>query len=104
MSMRGRPRGIPLSTRIRSAVTAAALAMLVAAGMAAVVAGSDDAQAVALAAAVEDEGADCPVPASNTINNSQLPDPFTKLDGTRIKTKADWRCRRAEIRELAERY
>ena len=36
--------------------------------------------------------------------NSRLPDPFRKLDGTRISAKSDWRCRRAEIKELAERY
>ncbi|SFD79060.1 cellulose binding domain-containing protein [Streptomyces aidingensis] len=59
--------------------------------------------AAAFNAAVEDEGADCPVGSTPATNNSQLPDPFTRLDGTRISTKADWRCRRAEIRELAER-
>uniref|UniRef100_UPI0015F11849 glucuronyl esterase domain-containing protein n=1 Tax=Streptomyces phytophilus TaxID=722715 RepID=UPI0015F11849 len=36
-------------------------------------------------------------------SESLLPDPFTKLDGTRVTTTSDWRCRRAEIRELAER-
>ncbi|GIE31200.1 hypothetical protein Ait01nite_042450 [Actinoplanes italicus] len=58
----------------------------------------------ALAAAVEDDGADCPVPPSNAISSSQLPDPFTRIDGTRITTTGDWRCRRAEIREMAERH
>ncbi|MFK3984229.1 cellulose binding domain-containing protein [Micromonospora sp. NPDC050397] len=54
---------------------------------------------------VEDEGADCPVSLPGSLtSNSRLPDPFRKLDGTRITTKADWRCRRAETRELAERY
>jgi hypothetical protein len=33
-----------------------------------------------------------------------LPDPFTKIDGTRISTQAEWRCRRQEIKELAEQY
>jgi hypothetical protein len=52
----------------------------------------------------EDEGADCPVPnPGSSPANSKLPDPFTRLDGTRITTKSDWRCRRAEIKELAER-
>ena len=57
------------------------------------------------AAAVEDDGADCPVsvPAS-WPSTAKLPDPFKKIDGTRISAKADWRCRRAEIKELAERY
>jgi hypothetical protein len=58
----------------------------------------------ALAAAVEDDGADCSVPASTAISSSALPDPFTRIDGTRITTTADWRCRRAEIREMAERH
>jgi hypothetical protein len=60
--------------------------------------------ATALAAAVEDDGADCPVPTSGAISSSRLPDPFTRIDGTRITTTADWRCRRAEIREMAERH
>jgi hypothetical protein len=56
------------------------------------------------AAADEDDGADCPVPDPGTApSNSRLPDPFTKLDGTRITARSEWRCRRAEIRELAER-
>ncbi|MFE9903895.1 glucuronyl esterase domain-containing protein [Streptomyces achromogenes] len=53
---------------------------------------------------VEDDGADCPVPATGqTPSRALLPDPFLKLDGTRVTTASDWRCRRAEIRELAER-
>ncbi|NYI03801.1 glucuronyl esterase domain-containing protein [Allostreptomyces psammosilenae] len=53
---------------------------------------------------VEDDGADCAVPAPGpSTANSLLPDPFTRLDGTRITDRSDWRCRRAEIRELAER-
>jgi hypothetical protein len=53
----------------------------------------------------EDEGADCPVSLPGSLtSNSRLPDPFRKLNGTRITAKSEWRCRRAEIRELAERY
>ncbi|MEE1942413.1 cellulose binding domain-containing protein [Streptomyces sp. TRM 70361] len=52
---------------------------------------------------VEDEGADCRVGQGGSANTSMLPDPFTKMDGTRVTTKEDWRCRRAEIKELAER-
>ncbi|WP_129843722.1 cellulose binding domain-containing protein [Streptomyces sp. RFCAC02] len=60
--------------------------------------------AAAAAAAVEDDGADCPVPDPGpSPSTSLLPDPFTRLDGTRISDTSDWRCRRAEIRELAER-
>lgn len=35
---------------------------------------------------------------------AKLPDPFKKLDGTRISTKADWHCRQAELRKQAETY
>ncbi|PRY02735.1 cellulose-binding domain-containing protein [Allonocardiopsis opalescens] len=52
----------------------------------------------------EDTGADCPVPdPGSTPASSLLPDPFTRIDGTRVSTREDWRCRRAEIREQAER-
>ncbi|MFB4267203.1 cellulose binding domain-containing protein [Nonomuraea sp. GTA35] len=62
----------------------------------------------AAAAGVEDEGADCAVPglpdAGSLPTVSRLPDPFTKLNGTRIATRADWRCRRQEIKKLAEKF
>ena len=49
---------------------------------------AEPAEAAALAAGVEDEGADCAVPAlpdaGSLPTNAKLPDPFTKLDGTRI--------------------
>jgi hypothetical protein len=53
----------------------------------------------------EDDGADCtvaslPAPAAN----AKLPDPFEKVDGTRMSTKAEWRCRREELRKMAEKY
>ncbi len=56
------------------------------------------------AAAVEDDGADCPVsvPASWPAT-ANLPDPFTRIDGSRITSRSDWRCRREEIKKLAER-
>ncbi|MGY0063105.1 glucuronyl esterase domain-containing protein [Streptomyces sp. LZ34] len=58
-----------------------------------------------LAAGVEDDGADCAVQLPGSLTaNSKLPDPFTRLNGTRISTKSDWRCRRAEIKKLAEKY
>ncbi|MDT0269689.1 cellulose-binding protein [Streptomyces sp. DSM 44915] len=56
-------------------------------------------------AADEDDGADCAVPdPGQQPSRALLPDPFTRLDGSRIGSTDDWRCRRAEIRELAERY
>ena len=54
----------------------------------------------------EDEGADCTVgtlPAANTAI-AKLPDPFKKIDGTMVAAKADWRCRREEIKKLEEKY
>src|SRR5262249_23655417 len=52
-----------------------------------------------------DEGANCPVTLPGSLTaNAKLPDPFKKLDGTRITAKSDWRCRREEIKKLAEQY
>ena len=58
------------------------------------------------AGTAEDDGASCQVATLPDARaaNSKLPDPFKKLDGTRIATKANWRCRRAEIKKLAEKY
>jgi hypothetical protein len=57
---------------------------------------------------VEDEGADCAVPALPASGSlptvSKLPDPFKKLDGSRISQKDEWRCRRQEIKKQAEAY
>ncbi|NLD94722.1 MAG: PE PGRS family protein [Fibrobacter sp.] len=36
--------------------------------------------------------------------NSKLPDPFLKLDGSRIKNKSEWACRREEIRQQLIKY
>jgi hypothetical protein len=57
-------------------------------------------------ASTEDVSADCTVTnlPTTTTSNAKLPDPFTKLDGTRIATKADWHCRREEIRALAQKF
>jgi hypothetical protein len=60
------------------------------------------------ASSTEDEGGDCQIAAlpeaASLPNVSKLPDPFTKLDGTRMSTKAEWRCRRQEIKRLAEKF
>jgi len=59
-------------------------------------------------AMVEDTGTDCVVPEladpSALSSNSKLPNPFLRIDGTPITKKADWHCRRAEIRAQAEKY
>jgi hypothetical protein len=36
--------------------------------------------------------------------NAKLPDPFKKLDGTIMSSKSEWRCRREEIKRLAEKF
>lgn len=41
---------------------------------------------------------------SALTSNLKLPDPFKKLDGTRIKTKSEWPCRREEIRQQLFKY
>src|SRR5690348_12357094 len=56
----------------------------------------------------ENTGADCPKPALPEFSSLRpiphLPDPFTKGDGSRVTTREEWRCRRAEIKSLIERY
>jgi hypothetical protein len=62
------------------------------------------AAAALTAAGVEDDGADCAVSLpGSTAANSKLPDPFTRINGTRITSTSDWRCRREEIKKLFER-
>ncbi|MFL5307523.1 MAG: cellulose-binding protein [Polyangia bacterium] len=62
----------------------------------------------ATASSMEDDGADCTVGALADSGSlpaiAKLPDPFKKLDGTRMTTKAEWRCRREEIRKMEEKY
>ena len=89
-------------TRSIVAVAAAALAI---AGAVTVAASPPPEEVTAAAAGVEDDGVDCPVTLPGSLtSNSRLPDPFTKINGSRITAKSEWRCRRAEIRRLAERY
>lgn len=56
----------------------------------------------------ENTGADCakpPLPEFGALPSIPfLPDPFLKADGRRITTRDEWRCRRAEIKALLERY
>lgn len=55
---------------------------------------------------VEDSGLDCEIGAiPNAIaSNTRAPNPFQKLDGTIVASREDWRCRRKELRTLAERF
>jgi hypothetical protein len=71
-------------------------------------AGSGERAVSVYAAAVENAGADCelgalPEPGQLT-EHDELPDPFEKLDGTRVTKRSEWRCRRQEIREQAQKY
>ncbi len=54
---------------------------------------------------VENPSADCevgPLPSFGSLPASaKLPDPFKKMDGMRISSKSEWRCRREEIRRQA---
>src|SRR5205085_20017 len=90
----------------RRAVVAALATVVVGASVALIttVSPSPAAAGNLVAAGVEDDGADCPVtlPGASPAN-SRLPDPFQRLNGTRITAKSDWRCRREEIKKLAER-
>ena len=49
-------------------------------------------------------GDDCTVADPKDVNISTLPDLFEKLDGTKISKKSDWRCRRAELKKIVEKY
>jgi hypothetical protein len=93
---------------IRSTIVALAVAALAVAGAATLVPRAAPADAAVAAAGVEDEGANCAVPALPDAGalptEAKLPDPFKRLDGTRIATVADWQCRRAEIKKLAEKF
>src|SRR5262245_8913132 len=57
---------------------------------------------------MENTGADCAKPplAEFSVLPSipYLPDPFLKADGSRIMTRAEWRCRRSEFKAMLEHY
>jgi hypothetical protein len=66
------------------------------------------ATSASIASSSEDDGVGCPVAAlpgaTGLPSIALLPDPFKKLDGTEMTTKAEWTCRREEIRKQAELY
>lgn len=61
-----------------------------------------------LGASAENTGADCVVPElaapAQLPKNTKFPDPFKKIDGTRISKASEWKCRRQEIHKQAEKY
>ena len=53
---------------------------------------------------VEDHRSECQIgDIPTSVNNAKLPDPFMGLDGKRISSKADWKCRREEIGAMYEK-
>lgn len=47
----------------------------------------------------------CPTPSTvKGFNDIRLPDPFKFDDGTPVRTKADWDCRRSQIAALIQGY
>jgi hypothetical protein len=63
----------------------------------------------AYAAAVENTSTDCQVSAladgsKLTTKVSKLPDPFARIDGSRMSKRSDWHCRRQEILEQSKKY
>lgn len=94
-----------MSFAVRSrAVLIVAIAALVGTGVAGIATAGASAGS-ALTAPVEDQGASCPVSIPGSFPaNALLPDPFTRLNGTRITAKSDWTCRREEILQLAEKF
>lgn len=57
---------------------------------------------------VEFTGEDCPEPPlpafADLPSVESLPNPFTKADGTTLSSRAEWSCRRAEIKAILEEY
>ncbi len=54
---------------------------------------------------VEFYGSDCTVATPKDVSISgQLPNLFTKLDGTTMSKRSDWKCRRAEMKAVMEKY
>jgi Glucuronyl esterase, fungi len=49
-------------------------------------------------------GDDCTVADPKDVNITELPNLFTNLDGTTMSKRSDWRCRRAELVKIVEKY
>lgn len=53
---------------------------------------------------VEFSGSDCTVATPTNVNITYLPNLFTNLDGSTVSKRSDWRCRRAELKAIVEKY
>lgn len=49
-------------------------------------------------------GEECDVPEPTDVNEANLNDLFLKADGTRWSTPADWKCHRAYLKRIVEKY
>jgi hypothetical protein len=49
-------------------------------------------------------GDDCTVADPKDVNITELPNLFTNIDGSMMTKKSDWRCRRAELKKIVEKY
>jgi len=71
-------------------------------------AGTGGAGAAPTGCGKEDCGTDCTIPAlpafSALTSNDKLPDPFMTIAGTRIGSRGEWQCRRAEISAQIQGY
>jgi glucuronyl esterase-like protein len=90
------------------AVSCAAVGSSCASGKSATSAPAPARPAYAYAATVENLGADCEVSElaepGQLPRLAKLPDPFQRLDGTRLTRQSEWRCRRQELLKQAEKY
>ena len=101
-SIARRPEGAPVS-RIRSMVVALSVAALTAV----TVVVQAPAQAAPFVAAVEDEGADCAVPAlpdAGRCRQREAPRPVQGAGRHAHRHQGDWRCQREEIKRQAEKF
>src|SRR2546423_940412 len=60
----------------------------------------------AASATAENSGANCKASAGALLSadNKKLPNPFAMHDGTVISSKAQWECRRNEVKADLEKY
>jgi hypothetical protein len=49
-------------------------------------------------------GDDCTVADPKDVNITELPNLFTNIDGTMMSKRSDWKCRRAELKKMVEKY